>query len=230
MVSEDEGGKITVKAFSESSSALVLAPPKPQLLSVGPDGQNHPLITWAANVEPDVNNYKVYKYAIPEYGWQYLGTSAHHAHFQDFYETYCVEYPPCYSSHDVWYRVTAIDNQAKESVPSDSAIAYVSGWDPQKRIPQNIITDIPEEYSLSSNYPNPFNPTTTIRYQISKDNFVNLRVFNTLGQMVDELVNDYRRAGTYEVTFDASKLSSGIYFYKIISGDFTDIKKMLLLR
>jgi photosystem II stability/assembly factor-like uncharacterized protein len=97
---------------------------------------------------------------------------------------------------------------------------------------------IPDVYSLQQNYPNPFNPTTQIRYNIPEDGFVTLKVYNTLGQQVAELVNGNRTAGRYEVTFDASSaaggLSSGVYFYilKAVQNgtDFFRARKMLLIK
>lgn len=97
----------------------------------------------------------------------------------------------------------------------------------------NIISNqtlIPKSIYLYQNYPNPFNPTTTIKYGIPQNGLVKLVVYDLLGKEVATLVNDEQSAGYYEVTFDASKLTSGVYFYKITSGDFSDVKKMLLVK
>jgi len=93
-----------------------------------------------------------------------------------------------------------------------------------------ISTNTPDNYSLSQNYPNPFNPSTKIKFDIKKSGFVRMEVYDLKGAIVSELVNDNYSAGSYEVNFDASKLSSGIYFYKIQTGDFTGIKKMMLVK
>ncbi|MBN1633835.1 MAG: choice-of-anchor J domain-containing protein [Ignavibacteria bacterium] len=90
--------------------------------------------------------------------------------------------------------------------------------------------EIPADYQLSQNYPNPFNPTTKISYAIPKAGFVTLKIYDMLGREVANLVNTERQAGTYIVDFDASNLSSGIYFYRISVNEFTDIKKMTLLK
>jgi hypothetical protein len=90
--------------------------------------------------------------------------------------------------------------------------------------------DIPDRFSLSQNYPNPFNPTTVISYQLPKSGNVKLVVFDVLGRELQTLVNEYKPAGTYEVTFDGSALSSGLYLYRITSGDFSDTKKMMLVK
>jgi len=89
---------------------------------------------------------------------------------------------------------------------------------------------IPDEYNLAQNYPNPFNPVTKIRYSLPQQSNVSLIVYNILGQEVITLVNEQQPAGNYEVSFDATTLSSGIYLYKIQAGDYTDVKKMILLR
>jgi len=85
-------------------------------------------------------------------------------------------------------------------------------------------------FNLGQNYPNPFNPTTQISYQIPKNSFVNLVVYNTLGQVVSTLVSEHQTSGKYSVQFNANNLPSGVYFYKIESGTFTKVNKMLLLR
>jgi len=86
------------------------------------------------------------------------------------------------------------------------------------------------EYSLAQNQPNPFNPTTTIKYSLSEQQFVSLKIFDILGKEVATLVNENKPAGNYEVNFDASNLSSGVYFYQLRAGNFTEMKKMILIK
>ena len=88
----------------------------------------------------------------------------------------------------------------------------------------------PYDYKLAQNYPNPFNPSTRISYSIKEEGLVTLKIFNILGQEVATLVNDVKSPGNYNVNFDASRLSSGIYLYKINSNGFTQTKKMMLLK
>lgn len=88
----------------------------------------------------------------------------------------------------------------------------------------------PKEYYLSQNYPNPFNPTTTINYSLAKDGFVSIKVYDILGNEVLTLVNSQQQAGNHNVVFEADNLSSGIYYYQLKSGDFTDIKKLVLIK
>jgi len=88
----------------------------------------------------------------------------------------------------------------------------------------------PEDYNLSQNYPNPFNPSTTIRYSIPSPDLVRIKIYDILGREVQMLVNELQQAGTYEVQFDASGLASGIYLYRIESGNFLQTRKMILLK
>jgi len=88
----------------------------------------------------------------------------------------------------------------------------------------------PNDFSLSQNYPNPFNPTTSLQYAIGSRQFVTLKVYDLLGREIATLVNEEKPAGEYEVEFDASGLTSGIYFYQLKAGQFSETKKMVLLR
>jgi hypothetical protein len=89
---------------------------------------------------------------------------------------------------------------------------------------------IPNEIVLEQNYPNPFNPTTNFEFRIAEFGFVSLKVYDLLGNEVATLFDDYREAGSYQVEFDASNLSSGMYIYKLTAGGFTSTKKLLLLK
>jgi photosystem II stability/assembly factor-like uncharacterized protein len=89
---------------------------------------------------------------------------------------------------------------------------------------------IPSRFSLSQNYPNPFNPLTKISFDIPKQEFVSLKVFDLLGREINTLVNEVKTPGNYAVDFDGSNLPGGVYFYRIQSADFTNIKKLILLK
>ena len=88
----------------------------------------------------------------------------------------------------------------------------------------------PDSYDLSQNYPNPFNPTTKIKYSVPADGFVNISVYNVLGEKVTDIVNSIQKAGRYEVTFDATNIASGMYIYRMESGNFVSVKKMMILK
>ena len=95
---------------------------------------------------------------------------------------------------------------------------------------QEVEIAAPISYALSQNYPNPFNPTTKIKYAVPFDGFVNIAVFNVLGEKVANVVNSVHKAGNYELTFDATNLASGMYIYRMEAGDFVSIKKMMILK
>jgi len=87
-----------------------------------------------------------------------------------------------------------------------------------------------DKFELMQNFPNPFNPSTNIKFRISDHGFVTLKVFNILGDEVASLVNEEKSAGAYNINFDATGLSSGLYLYKLQSGSFVETKKMILIK
>jgi hypothetical protein len=97
-------------------------------------------------------------------------------------------------------------------------------------VSENLGGQIPQTYSLSNNYPNPFNPTTHIEYALPKEDKVTLKIYNVIGQEVATLKNEIQKAGFYRVAFDGSKLSSGVYFYRLQTSAFNQVKKMLLVK
>ena len=106
-------------------------------------------------------------------------------------------------------------------------------WNHELPIPlgtKNTNTQVPNDYSLSQNYPNPFNPVTNISYSIPKTGNVKLVVFDVLGREVATLVNEVKTPGSYSVYFDATNLASGVYMYRIESGDYAATKKMMLVK
>ncbi len=113
------------------------------------------------------------------------------------------------------YRIKQIDH--------NGTYAYYS-------LSETIEIGAPDVFELAQNYPNPFNPVTSIKYSVAKESNVNLTIFNSIGQEVALLVNETQQPGKYTINFDASSLSSGVYYYKIIAGDFISIKKMMLIK
>ena len=104
---------------------------------------------------------------------------------------------------------------------------------------QESTVDIPANIKLFQNYPNPFNPSTTIKFEIPnsengkwkiENGVVTLKVYDVLGKEIETLVNENLKPGTYEVKFDGSKLSSGMYFYTLTAGDYKETKKLILLK
>lgn len=93
-----------------------------------------------------------------------------------------------------------------------------------------ITGGLPVSYELYQNYPNPFNPSTKIKFAIPKESSVNLSIYNVLGELVSILVNEQKKPGYYVYDFDASRLASGIYLYRITAGNYTETKKMLVIK
>jgi hypothetical protein len=121
-------------------------------------------------------------------------------------------------------------------------LMYGSGWDTLASSQPGCIrvdyltgnrdneNELPTVYKLYNNYPNPFNPSTIIRYDLSRKTFVNLSVYDILGRLVTELIDQDMNAGRYEAAWNAVNFASGIYFYKLVTAEFTDTKKMLLIK
>ncbi len=107
----------------------------------------------------------------------------------------------------------------------DNSIEGVTG-----KLTNESITNIPAEFALGQNYPNPFNPSTTINYELPASNFVTLKIYDLVGKEVATLVNEKLDAGRYSATFNGANLASGMYFYKISAGQFTFVRKMVLIK
>ena len=122
------------------------------------------------------------------------------------------------------YTIAFLQNDISKEV-LNSAIGYgsITGIDPGTG-------NIPTGFELAQNYPNPFNPSTTIKIAIPKEGFVSLKVYDLLGNEVKTLVKGNHKAGTYNIYFEGSELSSGVYYYKLISNEYTNTKKMILIK
>jgi hypothetical protein len=143
---------------------------------------------------------------------------------------------------DFIYRVRYVGQDVANHFPKNPWTMPTDAWTnkpvktDQEKDPYKSLVGIKNEninpisYSLLQNYPNPFNPSTTIKFSIQKDNLVTLKIYNLLGQEVATLVNTELKAGLHTYNFNASRLSTGVYFYTIKSGSFNQTKKMLLLK
>lgn len=105
----------------------------------------------------------------------------------------------------------------------DTTIVVITGVEDE-------LNPLPTEYLLSQNYPNPFNSSCAIKYSIPKSSQVSLKIFNTLGEEIEILVNEEKPVGVYEVNWNASNLPSGVYFYRLQAGDYVQTRKMILLK
>jgi hypothetical protein len=199
------------------------APREPILISASFDSTKIE-INWKKNTEADFNHYNVYRDSvngfIPDSTKLIFSTSD---------TTYTGTLP---NSNKIYYKVTAIDNQYNESIPSEEISVILTGIKNKNR---NIIS-----YELYQNYPNPFNPGTKIGYRLQQAGYVKLGVFDIQGEKVDDLVSKFQDAGYYEVEFNVNSkdknIASGIYIYRIeIKGDnnipvYTEIKKMVMIK
>lgn len=210
-----------------------LAPPsKPQNFNV--DAVNgFAQLTWEQNIEPDMQysgQYKIYSASTS-------GGAPTQFYYKRTIDAYNGTTPvTSWTDPDPWvgqgslklfYRITAVDNGSQESVPSDYDYVPWSGYyQKQGHLSDIMISD----YRLYSNYPNPFNPLTTIYYDVKDKGLVNLSVYDVLGKEVANLVNESKDAGRYSISFNANDLPSGVYIYTLRVNNFTASKKMVVLK
>jgi len=207
-----------------TSNPELAAPSKPQNLIISCSVDNNPILKWYRNSEPDITNYKIYKRNSSESGFQYYATTTD-TFFIDVAER-CVTGPPIPNERNIYYKVTANDNQSKESVPSDSVSTRVRGLPIEKSVSENNLI---ENY-LGQNHPNPFNSKTKISFSVNEITKIKLKIFDILGREVITLMDEVKQKGSYEIIWDATNNPSGIYFYQITSRKYTEAKKMILLR
>jgi agmatine deiminase len=145
-------------------------------------------------------------------------------------DTFRASIPPQSLGTSVYYYVSARSNSNRTvTKPITAPSGYIRfRIDNPTSINENQIN--PEEYTLGQNYPNPFNPQTVINFSIGSSNVVELVVYDALGREVATLLNEFRNAGENSVTFDASSIAGGVYYYRLRAGEFTDVKKMIVLK
>jgi len=163
--------------------------------------------------ETEVNNYGFEILRQAQYDrWSLLGFIEGHGNSNSPKEYFFLDEEISYGSYA--YRLKQIDN--------DGSYEYSN----------EILVDnpAPVDYTLQQNYPNPFNPVTTISYSLPVKSQIELVIYNTLGEKIKKIVNGEKEAGTYSVEFNATRLPSGIYFYKLQAGSFVETKKMVLMK
>ena len=191
---------------------------------------NHPRIAWAPYNVGDYYsdyNYKVYRKV------ETIPPGRPPAVYQEIFET-GYGYPIKLEYTDYDFTIGGSSNIASYYVKATAGSSFVS-------TASNIVSSnvlyykrrtglIPEQFSLSQNYPNPFNPNTSISYSIPENSFVTLKIYDVLGHEVEVLINEQKEPGNYQIDFNASELSSGIYYYTLTAGNFTSTKKMSLIK
>ena len=215
------------------------------------EGENimRPIITWNHNKEPDMlrtdlkKRYKIWR--ATQTNMNYVPTSYTLLKTLDidsgtapsYIDTSIIGWGSAWpgmgeqTEYPVRYSVQAIDTNNDASVQSDfgSAIGLKNCW-PCSEGARIEPGEIPETYNLYENYPNPFNPETKIKFDLPIDNNVTIKVYNILGKEIYTLVNDFKQAGRYLISFNGSNLSSGIYYYRIKAGEFEQVRKMILMK
>lgn len=228
-------------------------PAKPQGLQIGwsecENGIKYPQLTWLHNLEPDMvrsagppvdfMRYKIYR-AYCEIGqtpgpYSVIAEQNFPIAFNPVFVDYdasveCTSLGLPEVRYDVLYRVQAIDNTDLASSLSDSVTTQVLKVRSGDNLNLSTKPLLPKSYSLNQNYPNPFNPITNIKYEIPKDIFVTIKIYDLLGREIKTLVNEFKNAGSYIVSFNGSELASGIYFYRIQAGNFVQVKRMVLIK
>ncbi|MEO8400103.1 MAG: T9SS type A sorting domain-containing protein [Ignavibacteriaceae bacterium] len=121
-------------------------------------------------------------------------------------------------------------DEDQELAGADTSMNHPVMITPVVGIKEKNLNKIPTEYNLSQNFPNPFNPSTTINYSIVKGSDVNITLYNSAGKEVEVLVDSYKNAGIYSINYSNKNLSSGIYYYRIKTNNFTQTRKMVLLK
>ena len=145
-------------------------------------------------------------------------------------DTFVTHIPQQLNGTEIFYYISATSNNGKTiTKPLPAPAGYY------RFIIENNVTiagnvSRPKEFYISQNYPNPFNPNTTIKYQLPEISFVTVNVYDVLGNEIATPVNEEKPAGSYQIEFDATVLSSGIYFYRLQAGDFVETKKMIVLK
>ncbi len=191
-----------------------LAPQVPTSFAAALQGNNAAL-SWEKNVDTDLRYYAVYRSTLPNFTISSDNRIARVA--DNAFIDVTVQ-----SGYTYYYKITAIDYSGNESGTSkETALMITDVADG---------TGIPTAFNLYQNYPNPFNPSTTISFDLPNSEFVTLTIYDVLGKQVTSLVNEFKNAGRYSIRFDAARLSSGMYFYKISAGNFTQIKKFILMK
>jgi photosystem II stability/assembly factor-like uncharacterized protein len=192
-------------------NAHVLVPVELASFSASVNGNNITL-NWITATELNNLGFQVERIS-EEQSWEKVG-------FVNGYGT--TTEPQVYSFTDAGL-ASGIYNYRIKQMDFDGSYKYY-------QLEQEVEIGTPVSYDLSQNYPNPFNPTTKINYSVPADGFVNISVYNVLGEKVTNIVNSLQKAGSYEVTFDATNFASGMYLYRMESGDFVSVKKMMILK
>ena len=172
-------------------------------------------LNWSTATETNNSGFQIERKAVSENEWSVAGFVKGHSTTSSISSYTFVDNVAKFGAASYNYRLKQVD--------FDGTAKYYN-------LAHSVEISAPKTFSLDQNFPNPFNPTTSISFSIPSDSKVTLEVYDVLGKAVKTLVNENRAAGTYTVSFDASALSSGVYFYRLTAGENTMLKKMNLMK
>jgi len=201
-------------------------------LAVFPNGNNHPRLAWGTYSDNiDISGYRIYrKYGSSQ--WELLSTLGADSYtYLD--ETVSITPPGGSSGSIVYYYVKGIYIENPPNYIETSATNTVSVNVPTPEIEKGFYGQnhlINKKFGLNQNFPNPFNPTTRISWTSDISDFVTIKVFDTLGKEIAVILNEYRNAGNYSIEFNGSNFNSGIYFYRIQNGPYSETRKLILAK
>ena len=199
-------------------------------LVVYKDINNHPLLIWGGYIESSTIRYKVYR-KYDQYSPNFIQikeTDNKTFSYTDTSITYAS--PGQMIGAPIEYYVKAVDDSYQLSDPTNIVDVYINGNFPEKSKASLISGKQVSVFNLSQCYPNPFNPSTNISYQLPEPGLVQLKIFNLLGKEVAVLVNEFKGEGKYSVNFDAKGLPSGVYIYSLKVNGLVQNQKMTLMK
>ncbi len=213
-VSKDTSRQTIVKDKDPDGKEVPARQPQINNLKSNLD-ENNLTLTWTLTGYNDIVSFSVEK--INEYETKHMG---------EIKVQGAIEFEYDYSFTDII---------SKEELEQKTIIYRIQGLDSSGRLvtQKQILVEIDNEfegYDLFPNYPNPFNPVTTIKYQIPVQDHVTVKVFNILGNLISILVDETKPAGTYQLEFYGTGLTSGVYLYTIQAGEYTETKRMILMK
>lgn len=222
----NEVGYGRLNASNSFDVAEIDSPPRPKNVSISGQVGEYPTITW--NAVSGIDKYKVYR------AYDFGGAMSAYSLVAEVYppNTSWTDYAitiahPKFAAGKYYYGISSVVYEW-ESGKSDRVGIYSNDmWKPVVKKKENIANF---KYQLFDNYPNPFNPSTKIKFTLPEDEMVELKIVNILGQTVATLLNKQMKAGHHEIELTANNLASGIYIYRIQAGEYTNSKKMILLR
>ena len=234
----------SLSVFNTTNQDPKPAPPITLKDATVSNGQLRPRLVVNNRGDRDVTSYQIFKKKLPAANYTYYATITGNE-FIDNNEFILMQKGAAANNNNCYYYAKAVDATAHISDVSN-VVGYQVGETPSceceeadlvfgrpgATVPEENVTDVNtniKSYSIS-NYPNPFNPTTKINFSIPADSYVKVVVYNSVGQIVNTIVNEFKTTGAYSVDFNGSALSSGIYYYTLETNNFKETKKMLLVK